>query len=207
MDLYAKVADGAGAERELFRSDRRKLPTDWSRDGKFLLFQQEEPGAGWDLLVLPLDGGQPLPVQRTRFNELHGTFSPDGRWIAFTADESGQDQVYVRAFDAASAPSAEPARTYPVSVDGGSQPRWATGNELFYRTRAGKIAAVKMGAGPEFVPGTITLLFDATLTGTGGPAAYDITRDGVRFVMPTRNDDAPAVPYTLLVNWPSAAAR
>ena len=208
MDLYAKAADGAGAERELFRSDRRKLPTDWSRDGKFLLFQQEEPGAGWDLWALPLGSREPFSIQRTPFNELHGAFSPDERWIAFTSDDSGQEQVYVRAFDPASPSSAESARKDLVSVDGGSQPRWATGNELFYRTGNGKIAAVKIGAGPTFVPGKITELFDATFTTqSGSVAAYDVTRDGLRFVMRTRDDDIPAAPYTLLVNWASPAAR
>ncbi len=208
MDLYAKAA-GGGAERLLFRSDKRKIPTDWSRDGKFLLFQQEEPVAGWDLWALPLDGtGQPFPVAGSQFNEVQAVFSPDGRWVAYTSDESGQEQIYVVPFRAPSATSSDSARRSElISAEGGSQPRW-TGKELFYRSRDGKITVVPIDSDPPFVPGTATTLFDSTIMPQpSGVASYDVTRDGLRFVMRTRDADVPAVPYTLFVNWPSALVR
>ena len=101
MDLYEKSIDGSAPERLLLKSDKRKTPTDWSRDGEFLLFQQEDPASGWDLWALPMKGDrQPFPVLHSEFNEIDGAFSPDGQWLAYTSDETGGNQVYVRPFTA-----------------------------------------------------------------------------------------------------------
>ena len=99
MDLYEKAVNGSEPERQLLKSDRRKTPTDWSRDGQFLLFDQEDPATGWDLAALPMKGDRnPFPLLQSEFNETQGAFSPDGKWLAYTSDETGGNQVYVQRF-------------------------------------------------------------------------------------------------------------
>ena len=95
VDLYLKLASGAGDERLLLKSTAGdKYATSSSQDGRFLLYTAEDPETKSDLWVLPLQGDRkPIPFLRTRFNESSGQFSPDGRWIAYTSDESGSDEI------------------------------------------------------------------------------------------------------------------
>src|SRR5262249_27742060 len=104
-DLYQKPADGSTDEQLVYASREPKLPLSWSRDGRFLLFRVDSRGdassANHDLWVLPLEGShKPIPYIRTEFNESDGSFSPDGHWVAYVSNESGRDEVYVRAFTA-----------------------------------------------------------------------------------------------------------
>ena len=103
VDLYLKLASGAGDERLLLKSTAGdKFATSSSRDGRFLLYTVENPETKSDLWVLPLQGDRkPIPFLRTEFNERSGQFSPDGHWIAYTSDESGSDEIYVREFSSA----------------------------------------------------------------------------------------------------------
>ena len=88
---------GSGPERLLLATDKLKIATDWSRDGRFLLVQQSDPANGWDIWVLPMSGGKrAFPLLQSKFNELLGVLSPDGRWLAYVSDETGTSQVYVR---------------------------------------------------------------------------------------------------------------
>ena len=105
VNLYLKLASGAGDERPLLKSDAGyKYATSSSRDGRFLLYTVEKPETKTDLWVLSLQGDRkPTPFLRTEFNERSGQFSPDGHWIAYTSDESGSDEIYVREFSSGSA--------------------------------------------------------------------------------------------------------
>src|SRR4029079_17549286 len=97
--LYWKNADGTGEEELLFMSNLPKTPTSWSRDGRFLLFGMTDPTSSSDIWVLPLEGDRkPVPFLQTQFVEGQAMFSPDGRWIAYTSNESGRPEVYVRPF-------------------------------------------------------------------------------------------------------------
>jgi len=99
MDLFDQAVGAPEPERLLLKSGERKLPTSWSADGKLLLFQQETAGNGWDLWALSLDGERhAFPLLQSRFNETQGYLSPDGRWLAYTSDETGEPQVYLRPF-------------------------------------------------------------------------------------------------------------
>ena len=89
--LYQKPTNGSTDEEPLLKSDENKIPTAWSRDGRFLLYTVADPRTKSDLWVLPLDGERkPVPFLRTDFNEDQGRFSPDGRWVAYRSDESGR---------------------------------------------------------------------------------------------------------------------
>src|SRR5207244_4394049 len=97
--LYVKDASGAGDQELLLKTATWVGPTDWSRDGRFILFAQEDAKGKWDTWVLPLFGDRkPVPILQTEFNQRCGAFSPDARWIAYCSDESGRYDVYVRSF-------------------------------------------------------------------------------------------------------------
>ena len=210
MDLYEKSIDGSAPERLLLKSDKRKTPTDWSRDGEFLLFQQEDPASGWDLWALPMKGDrQPFPVLHSEFNERDGAFSPDGQWLAYTSDETGGNQVYVRPFTGRQDNSGDRQRSSAmrrVSVDGGNQPRWRSdGKELFYMSLDRKIVSVSIKTGPPFEPGVATPLFDSP--SVSADADYDVTPDGGRFLITTASDEQRVRPLTLFVNWTAALKK
>jgi serine/threonine protein kinase/Tol biopolymer transport system component len=205
MDLYEKSVRVREPEQPLLKSDKRKIPTDWSRDGGFLLFHQESPPDGWDLWALPMTGERKaFPILRSEFNEFQGSFSPDGKWLAYTSDETGQNQVYVQPFTAASSGASDRRGRWPVSAAGGSQPRWRSdGRELFYLSRDGKMMSVSIKPGPSFQAGGATPLFAATNQISSDPL-YDVTPDGKRFLITFRSDEKSELPTTLLLNWTAA---
>ena len=133
-----------------FRSPENKSICDWLPDGRSLLYVNTSPRTKADLWLLPLIGPrQPVPLLQTSFNELQGQISPDGRWIAYTSDESGSWQVYVQSFPALGAKRA-------ISVGGGWDPHWRRdGKELFYVGADRSIMAVSIGPGPAFEAGPV----------------------------------------------------
>src|SRR4051794_17468327 len=134
VDLYRKLASGAGDERLLLKSTAgEKYATSSSRDGRFLLLTAENPETKSDIWVLPLQGDRkPIPFLRTEFNENSGQFAPDGHWVAYTSDESGREEIYVREFSLGSAHGSwDAAGKWLISNSGGTYPRWrGDGKEL-----------------------------------------------------------------------------
>jgi serine/threonine protein kinase len=209
-DLYIKPSSGAEDEKLLLQTSQDKYVTDWSPDGRFLLYQSLDPQTSYDLWVLPLEGDQkPWPFLKTRFAEVVGLFSPDGRWVAYFSNESGQMEVYVRPFVT---PGANPAGNlargqWQVSTAGGVYPRWRPdGKELYYTGLDGRIMAVPISAtSTTLEPGDPVELFKPRIYGRGNLFAglgrqYDVTRDG-RFLVNTVLDDIETAPITLLQNW------
>ena len=213
-DLFIKPANGAMDEQPLLISQQNKTPLDWSRDGRFLLFSVLDAKTQSDLWVLPMtppngsvDVRKPFPIVQTSFEETQGQFSPDGRWIAYTSNESGRYEVYVRPFQ-------EAGGKWEVSTGGGSQPRWrADGKELFYIAADAHLMAVPVRAtseGRAIDVGTPLVLFPThlangqgiSLTGYQSRALYAVTRDG-RFLMNANADSAAAdiPPLTVVLNW------
>ena len=204
--LYQKASSGSG-EAELLLSANNARSEQWSRDGRFIVFTRIE-NMQLDLWVLPMDGAaadrKPVPFLKTDFNESQGQLSPDSRWMAYTSDESGQREVYVRPF-----PSGE--GKWKISTAGGEQPRWrADGRELFYLAGDGRINAVALralpGSKPSFEPGVPAALFDAHIYGNAANmqdlSEYDVTADGKRFlIVAPAFGAAPAPPLTVWVNW------
>jgi len=90
-DLYIKAASGAGADKSLFQSTNFKIPTDWSRDGRNLVFSENDPKTKHDLWTLDMEKRKATPFLPTEFNEQQGQFSPDGRWMDYISDESAQE--------------------------------------------------------------------------------------------------------------------
>jgi Tol biopolymer transport system component len=173
-------------------------PSDVSSDGKFLLYMQSTSNA-YDLGTLALTGEAVMtPFRSTRFNEVQGRFSPDGRWIAYASDESGRFEVYVRPFSVAN----DQTR---VSVGGGMQPEWRRdGEELFFISADGRLMAVPLKTtGPGLDAGTPRALFDVEIPEPDAPfpTDYAVTPDGQRFLVNELVDEASRPALTVMLRW------
>jgi Tol biopolymer transport system component len=196
-----KQASGEGDETELVesRSSAGVMATDWSPDGRFLLYTLfASTITKTDVWVLPAGGGKPVPFLQTPFDEGQARFSPDGRWVAYVSNESGANEVYVRAFTADfSTGSASTGGGVRVSRGGGTTPRWrGDSQELFYLGPDGKLMAVEVTAG-EFRGRTPTPLFQTPL----GSILGDVTTDGKRFLLVSPAGPSASAPFTVLINW------
>src|SRR5262249_31672935 len=159
-NLYQKEAGGTGQDELLLATGSSKYLSQWSRDGRFIVYREYDPKTKWDVWVLPIEGGverKPgprapsgpgTPFLHSDFNEVHGQLSPDSHWMAYSSDESGRLEVYVRPF-----PGGEFQRQ--ISIAGGEQPRWrGDGKELFFLGGDGKMMAVAVKVGAPFGPET-----------------------------------------------------
>ena len=213
QDLYMRASNGAGDDAALLTDDGNfKVPTGWSPDGRFILYSRRPPGGrgrpttdrplntppSGELWVLPLFGDRkPFPLQQKPFRAELGRFSPDGRWVAYTSNESGRAEVYVTPFPG-------PGGRWRVSTAGGTGPTWRRdGREFFYLAPDGKLmAATVNGRGSTFEIGAAQALFETTLRSTvGALKLYDASADGQQFLINTIVDDPRAASLTLVVNW------
>jgi Tol biopolymer transport system component len=111
-------ANGTGQSKQAYKTERPDYGSDWSPDGRYWLFADSSQETGFDLWFVPSTGdAKPQPYLKTPYNELDGQFSPDGKWIAYTSDESGRNEIYVVSFP-------ENSAKFPVSNRGGNLPRW-----------------------------------------------------------------------------------
>jgi len=200
LNLYQKAASGVGEETLLLKSDYLKFPTDWSRDGRFIIYSsQTDPKTKQDVWFLPVTGSgeaKPFPVVRTEAWETAGTLSPDGRWLAYGSDVSGRVDIYVQSF-----PGGGGKRQ--VSTGGGKTPRWRRdGRELFYYAGDGKLMAVPVRSGESFEMGAPVSLFEfRTGVFVLNNAPYAVTADGQRFLINAVVETEPNAPLTVVVNW------
>jgi serine/threonine-protein kinase len=178
--VYWKAADGTGEDEKLASaSDRVLCPGSWSRDGKNLVMTEMSSSYKFDIGMLSMEGDRarkPL-LQHDKYSEIGPLISPDGRWMAYTSDESGQNEVYVRPF-----PDVNKGK-WQVSTSGGDNPLWSpNGRELFYHS-SDSVMAVSVETGPAFSLGTPKALFRGTYVGLVSDAGWDISPDGKRFLM------------------------
>jgi eukaryotic-like serine/threonine-protein kinase len=207
-NLYLKLASGAGDQRLLLKSPAAEYQyaTSWSRDAHFLLYTVENPGTKSDLWVLPLQGDRkPTPFLRTEFNESSGQFSPDGHWIAYTSDESGGDEIYVREFSSGSAQGSwDAASKWLISKSGGTDPRWrGDGKELFYVAPDGKLMSVDISVNHVFETHAPKPLFQLPPGFIGG----DVAADGRRFLVGVPLTQNASVPFTVVMNWQTTSKK
>jgi Tol biopolymer transport system component len=203
-NLYQKTASGGGHEEVLLRSSEEKIPDDWSSDGQFIVYETLFPKTKKDLWVLPVSGDkQPFPFLQTEFNETQAQFSPDGKWLAYTSNESGAPEVYVQPFPASG------GGRWRVSSGGGCQPRWRRdGRELFFIDRDRKLMAVKVKLGATFEAGVPETLFGTrVLSLTDFRNHYAVTANGQRFLINSTIEETNATPINVVVNWTADLKR
>jgi serine/threonine protein kinase len=173
-----------------------QLPEDISPDGRSLVFTEFVRRTNGDLWLFPLTGGgQAVALTQTPFDEKGARFSPDGRWLAYYSNESGNREVYLR-------PLAETGERVRVSSGGGTMPRWRRdGKELFYLAPDKAVMSVPLGLGGRPQPGVATVLYRVD----GVVRDFDTAADGQRFLLDIAEPD-PA-PILVLANWPALLAK
>jgi serine/threonine-protein kinase len=196
-----------GPVERLTDSPNTQASHTFTPDGKRLVAREDRPGTLQDLVVLDLDGERRVtPLLNSPFNERNAEISPDGKWMAYESDESGQFfEVYVRPF-----PDVNRSKSQ-VSTGGGRQPLWsADGRELFYRDTNGAVVGVTVKAiGDTFEAGAPKTMVRAGYFGGGGGTfgrTYDVSADGKRFLMikeasDSKDADAPTPTITVVQNW------
>ena len=192
------AADGGSRAEPFFASQNAVRGAVLSPDGKWMAFQEFGTTTSWDILVVPLDGEDRTPraFAQTSFVESQGALSPDGRWMAYVSDESGQDEVYVRAFP-------EPVGQTLVSVNGAIEPMWSLdGRMLFYRTALEMVAA-SVQTEPVFRVTARDVLFVDTYDriGDNNYADYDIDPRSGRFLMIKSEQAAGEADIVVVLNW------
>jgi Tol biopolymer transport system component len=146
QSVHIVVRDLNGKEESLLQLPDAQL-TDWSRDGRFLIYSAPSPKTRSDLWMLPTTGDKkPLPLDQSPANESQGVTSPDGRWLAYVSDQSGADEIYLRPF-----PPME--GRWQVSTGGGTRPRWSDdGREILFLSPDSEVMAVQVQAAPSLPP-------------------------------------------------------
>jgi len=196
--VYQKRADGVGIEEPLVKSSQNMLPHDFSPDGHFLVYRTLVNGPS-QIGIVPLVGERTLRLFDPSPSIQTGSqVSPDGRWLAYNADESGRYEVYVQSFPAPG------GGKWQISKDGGQFPRWRRdGRELFYYASDERLMAVPVRSATRLDVGAAVPLFEAHLLGggLGLRLQYDVARDGQRFLLNVPLEDAAASSITVVLNW------
>ncbi len=203
VDIFVKPADGTGPEELLLGTHRGQGVSDWSPDGRFVLYHAmtRPTGNNQDIWAMPLGGDRkPFPVVESETSvEINAQFSPDGDWIAYQSNESGRNEIYVQPFRG-------PGRKERVSSGGGVQARWRRdGQELFYLAAGNRLTAVPIRLDRErhsIDIGTPASLFAPHLPGDAQNIAfrhYVVSRDGQRFLVNTLEEVT--LPITVILNW------
>ena len=206
-DLLVKSVTGATAEQNLLHAPGMIRPWSWSRDGRYITYMYHATKTvtdRFDIWILPMFGDhKPFPFLQTNYDKDAPSFSPDGRWLAYTSLESGAPEVYVVSF-----PDAK--TRLPVSSQGGFSPVWrGDGKELFYVAPGGQLMGVTVATnGASLRLGTPVFLFatEFTLSRGGNPFSqrqpFDVSAKDQRFMVTGVNEaNREAVPLTLIVNW------
>jgi Tol biopolymer transport system component len=190
-------ADGSGTPQILVKSDNYQLPVSWSVSG--LAYLELRPSQPYEIWVLPMKSDE-KPVLF-----LKGTypdFSPDGKWIAYTSNESGSNEVYVQ-------PYPGPGPKIPISTQGRCCAAWGKdGKEIFYYKPSPvegrqRMMAVTVESSAEFKPGLPEVLFEAPFVTTGPIRGYDVSPDGQRFIVIRGIDEPPKMitEIKVIANW------
>jgi WD40 repeat protein len=197
-NIYQRATSGSGIDEVLIPPAASfRFPTDWSPDGGLIAFQASaaQANTGLDLWIYSFADRKERPFLITPFQEWSPQFSPDGRWIAYTSNESGKPEVYVR-------PLQDSSGKWQISSGGGSYPRWrGDGREVFYIAPDKTLMAVEVRPGSSaFETGAPKLLFRTRIRATDAGSQYDVSADGQRFLINTIVPEQQSA-ITVVQNW------
>jgi eukaryotic-like serine/threonine-protein kinase len=197
-DLYKELTNGLGNSQLVYASrDQSKNLTDWSPDGRYALYDTDTIPD--DLWALPLFGDhKPFALVEDNFYAHNARFSPDGRYIAYTSIETGQQEVYVQTFP-------QHLGKWQVSTSGGEEPMWRQdGKELFYLKGDNTVMSVDVSTSSGgFQAGIPKPLFRPQIDQLGLRNSYVVSPDGQRFLMLVPTGEARPEPITVVINWPA----
>jgi eukaryotic-like serine/threonine-protein kinase len=196
IDVISKSID-SGSEVKFMSRDTGDVQS-WSPDGKTLIFMQMTPETSLDLWMKTGDE-PPRPWLVTRFRELLASFSRDGKYVAYTSDESGQYEIYVR-------PASGEGAVFQISTEGGEEPLWSKdGRELFYRNGP-RWMAVAVTTAPQFKASTPKMLFEGPYRNVPG-VSYDVAADGRFLILEENNKQPPTLQLQAVLNWAEEVKR
>jgi eukaryotic-like serine/threonine-protein kinase len=200
--LLSKAVSGLEPEKILFSGEIADdlLPNSWTIDDRQILCTRFLPNRVADritgLFLMPASGGDPVPLLLTKGSERNGQISPDGKWVAYASNESGDWEVYVTTFPGT-------AGKWQISR-GGSEPRWrGDGKELFYISQSGMMMAAPVATDGSFSSGTPVALFQVrgrTHVSSTDLFTYDVSRDGKRFLVNRYLQPDHPNPLTIVLN-------
>ena len=172
------------------------VPGAWSPDGRVLIYHEVHADRERDLLLFPSEG-EPTPFLVTEFNELGPRLSPDGDWVVYVSDQTGENRIYAQPFPGGGA-------AVPISTGPGTEAVWSRdGREIFYRN-GDRMLVVPIGVGPDLVVGTPNVLFEGTFNhdpSRVGVPNYDVSTDGQWFLMVRTELDEGPPQLNVVLNW------
>jgi Tol biopolymer transport system component len=191
FQVYVKHGILQGEETVVTDGPELKTLYDWTPDGREIIFARKNKDTGWDLYAAAIEGDhKPRPLVVMPFNQAMASVSPDGKWLAYVSDESGQNEVFVQAMS-------DSAIRAQISSAGGTDPRWArSGNELLFRSKD-QLMSVKFAPGAGLNPGKPVMLFEDKTQWLG----YDVAPDGRLVVARDASDKAPGTQINVVLNW------
>ena len=203
LNIFSRSADGAGQAERLIESPTVLMPLASTPDGARLLGIEQKVGAtGFDIIGLEVEHPVEIePLVATEHSETSPTVSPDGNWLAYLSNASGQFEVYVR-------PLRNPeSQRWKISIDGGVHPTWnSEGDEIFYRNLGGDMMVAAVALTPGFEVGGVTDVFPGSnyrFAGALGGRMYDVSPVDGRFLMikPVEQQATAATSITVILNW------
>jgi Tol biopolymer transport system component len=200
-DIYTKSIRGGGKEELLVHSQWAKYPTDWSHNGKFLIFGILMEGTRADIWAYDFAGRKAGAVRETVYQEGYATLSPGDKWLAYQSDDTGHYQVWVERFEGIGTGT---RRRWQISTTGGGLPHWRSdGRELYYMTSDGDMMVVTVDPGGDvFQAGRPQLLFHSARPLPNTPwNLYDVSSDGERFLVNVPFEFSAVAPIEVLTNW------
>jgi len=191
QQVYVKHDTAQGSDEAVTDGPENKALYDWTKDGREVVFGRQNKGAGWDIYAALIHGDHKTrPLVEAPFNQTDACVSPDGKWLAYVSDESGQDEVFVQAMNA-------PGTRVQISRDTGSEPRWArSGNELLYVSKDW-VMSVKFASGAALNPGKPVVLFEDKRDWSG----YDLARDGRLLVARKAEEKGGGTQINVVLHW------
>jgi len=207
--IYIKDASGAGKEERLTSSPGLKFVLDWSKDGKYILYREQNPGTGRDLMaipVMPTNGERkPITVVQTPFAESTGALSPDGQWIAYASNDSGTNEIFVQSFPGT---PGGPSGRWQVSSGGGYDVKWrGDSREIYYESLDGKMVAVEVQGSPQGIRAQQRRELFSTNFTRNSLREFDVTPDGQRFLLIANPRAESADHLTVVSNWQAALRK
>jgi eukaryotic-like serine/threonine-protein kinase len=191
QQVYVKHDIGQGSDVVVTDGPEIKALYDWTRDGHEVLFGRQNKDTGWDIYAASVQGDHKArPLVEAPFNQTDASVSPDGKWLAYVSDESGQNEVFVQAMN-------DPLTRLQISRDTGSDPRWArSGKELLYLSKE-RLVSVKFAPGATLNPGKPTVLFEDKRDWSG----YDVAPDGRLLVAREAGEKTAGTQINVVLHW------
>jgi len=189
--VFVKTGMGQGSETVVTDGPELKQLSDWMPGGHEIIFSRHNKDTGWDIYAASVDGDHKTrPLVVAPFDQIEATVSPDGKWLAYVSDESGQREVFVQAMN-------DPSTRVQVSSEGGNSPRWTrSGGELLFLAKS-KLMSVKFSPGGGLNPQKPVLLFEDKASWAG----YDVAPDGRLVVARDAGDKSPATQINVVLHW------